>query len=422
MLSSRLTRRARRRVTLSIAIAGPAVLLPLVTAGTSSGSSVGGDHLQITALEARISAETARVDAIVEEYNTIAGKLVAIDRRIATGKTQLARDQASTAHAASRLRSVAVNAYVDAQFGNLSAAAFSGGASGTQAVERNAYLATANSALNDAIASFTNDKENTAAAEAALQQEQTATAALLTQVSAAKAAADAAVSHDNAMLSHVNANLLALVAQANARRQAEQARERAAERAIAAASAHAAASAQATAGSTTPTQPIAPLPASGSYANPLRGVAGLRPERIDQGVDYSGYGPVFAIGNGVVLSTVNGGWPGGAFICYRLTSGPAAGRVVYVAEDLEPTVSVGQTVTSSTVIGRLYGGYYGMETGWADPSADGATMAADHSQFWGGNSTAFGVNFSHLLASLGAPGGIIEEGVSGALPAGWPSF
>ena len=96
-------------------------------------------------------------------------------------------------------------------------------------------------------------------------------------------------------------------------------------------------------------------PASpGTYANPLRAIGGLNPERIDQGVDFSGFGPIYAIGDGVVLSTVNGGWPGGTFIAYRLTDGPANGLTVYFAEDIQPAVSVGQTVNANTVLGTAY--------------------------------------------------------------------
>ena len=149
----------------------------------------------------------------------------------------------------------------------------------------------------------------------------------------------------------------------------------------------------------------------------------LSSERIDQGVDYRGFGPIYAIGDGVVLSTVNGGWPGGTFIAYRLTNGPANGLVVYAAEDIQPSVQIGQSVTSNTVLGQVYAGPTGIETGWADPSASGDTMARTYGQYHGGNSTAFGYNFSRLLQSLGAPGGVLQTNPpTGSLPSGWPSW
>ena len=148
----------------------------------------------------------------------------------------------------------------------------------------------------------------------------------------------------------------------------------------------------------------------------------LSSERIDQGVDYTGFGPIYAIGDGVVLGTVGPGWPGGTFIAYRLTDGPASGLVVYVAEDIEPSVQVGDTVSSNTVLGHMYAGPSGIETGWADGSRLPDTMARTYGQFNGANSTAFGDNFSQFLQSLGAPGGVEIPPPAGALPAGWPSW
>lgn len=158
----------------------------------------------------------------------------------------------------------------------------------------------------------------------------------------------------------------------------------------------------------------------GGYSNPLRAVGSLAPERIDQGVDYSGSGPVYAIGDGVVLNTANAGWPDGAFISYELSSGPAAGDIVYVAEGVVPTVHVGQQVTPTTVVGTLVGGSPGLEMGWAKPPGTGNAAAVGQWNTY--TSTAYGENFSQLLQALGAPPGISEGTVQGALPGGWPSW
>ena len=214
----------------------------------------------------------------------------------------------------------------------------------------------------------------------------------------------------------MNGNLLALVNAANAR--ADKEREAEEEQAIATAAQERASAAAAAAAS----QSITNHPAPGSYENPLRDVRGLSAERIDQGVDYGGYGPIYAVGDGTVISTYNGGWPGGTFISYKLSDGPAQGLVVYAAEDIDPSVQVGQSVTADTVIGQMYEGPEGIETGWADGSGDGTTMAADAGQYEGWNSTAFGVNFDQLLTSLGAPGGQAQSSGYGNVPSGWPSW
>jgi hypothetical protein len=50
-------------------------------------------------------------------------------------------------------------------------------------------------------------------------------------------------------------------------------------------------------------------------------------------------------------------------------------------------------------------------------------MANDQGQFSGADSTAFGANFSQLLASVGAPPGVSQNDPPvGSLPSGWPSW
>ena len=165
----------------------------------------------------------------------------------------------------------------------------------------------------------------------------------------------------------------------------------------------------------------------GGYRNPLRSISALRVERVDQGVDYGGSGPLYAIGDGVITNTVNSGWPGGAFISYKLLDGPAAGHYVYVAENVVPRVRVGQMVNSNTVIGTLINAYPDMETGWANPPGLGDAAAGAAGQ-WTTTAeskslpTAYGLNFSQLLAALGAPPGISNGAPVGSLPAGWPAW
>jgi hypothetical protein len=76
------------------------------------------------------------------------------------------------------------------------------------------------------------------------------------------------------------------------------------------------------------------------YVNPLREVSNLQPSRIDMGVDYSGAGPIVAIGRAkVVVAGDRFAGPEscwgktcvpapGAMIGYRLLDGPFAGRYV----------------------------------------------------------------------------------------------
>jgi hypothetical protein len=161
-----------------------------------------------------------------------------------------------------------------------------------------------------------------------------------------------------------------------------------------------------------PPAPAAPPPAApGHYVNPLAD-ANLTPERIDQGVDYSGSGTLGAIGSGKVtyVGTSGTGWPG-AFVEYQLTDGADAGRYVYYAESISPAAGlhVGQTVRAGQPIASINGG---IEIGWG--SGVGTQPAAQADGQWGGGSdannkaTADGKSFSALVAQLGGPAGKVE--------------
>jgi len=168
-------------------------------------------------------------------------------------------------------------------------------------------------------------------------------------------------------------------------------------------------------------------PASSVYSNPLRAIRGLIPERIDQGVDFGGTGPIYAIGDAVITgaTSANYGWPGGGWITYRLTDGPAAGRTVFVAEDVVPAVSVGASVTPQTVIGNMNGAGAYIETGWAMASgftAESQTPEAGSISGAGPFPTEIGLNFEELLQALGVPAGNNRsDHPYGLLPPGYPT-
>jgi murein DD-endopeptidase MepM/ murein hydrolase activator NlpD len=156
----------------------------------------------------------------------------------------------------------------------------------------------------------------------------------------------------------------------------------------------------------TPAAPAPPPPPV--YLNPLRAITGLIPQRVDMGVDFEGSGPIYALGDAVITNAEgdNAGWPGGGWITYQLTDGPAAGLMVYVAEDVQPTVGVGDHVTSSTVIGQMSAGGDGIETGWATPDGSTAESQLAVAGGIGGDGpfpTEVGLSFDALLVAVGVP-------------------
>jgi hypothetical protein len=158
-----------------------------------------------------------------------------------------------------------------------------------------------------------------------------------------------------------------------------------------------------------------PGPAPGAYVNPLAG-AHVTGERVDQGVDYAGTGTLAALGPGRITYVGRSatGWPG-AFIEYRLSSGPAAGCLVYYAEGVKPAdgLSVGQTIRGGQVLATIVPGWpTGIEVGWGAGTST-QTYAAKNRQ-WSARSdadskaTAAGKSFSELIVALGGPGGRVE--------------
>src|SRR5579859_5063258 len=92
----------------------------------------------------------------------------------------------------------------------------------------------------------------------------------------------------------------------------------------------------------------------------------------DQGLDFTGRAPVYALGPGIItrLQSSGSGWPGQCgILVYLLTGGPSAGRYIYTAEDFSPAagLAVGQKIKQGQQIGLATGAGLapGIETGFA---------------------------------------------------------
>jgi hypothetical protein len=154
---------------------------------------------------------------------------------------------------------------------------------------------------------------------------------------------------------------------------------------------------------------------STGYVNPLAR-ATVKPERIDQGVDYAGSGTLTAIGLARVthLATYGSGWPG-AFIEYQLLQGPDAGCYVFYAEGVVPNpgLRVGHTIRAGRAVATIIPRYpTGFEIGWG-AGVDTRTYAALTGRWNAADdqhnvASGPGKNFSALIATLGGPPGKVE--------------
>jgi hypothetical protein len=175
----------------------------------------------------------------------------------------------------------------------------------------------------------------------------------------------------------------------------------------------------------------------GAYVNPMRAVANLQASRIDMGVDYSGSGPILAIGRARVvlassrLAGPESCWgrtcvpPPGDMIVYRLLDGRFAGKYVYVVEHITIGVKTGQIVRAGQRIAILHQGSPNLEIGWASGhGAQTLAVARGHECACtdpGGSSSIEGRNFNSLLVWLGAPSGYVTTSPPGQrMPSGWP--
>jgi hypothetical protein len=397
----------------------------------SAHATVSTDGAQITQLENEIRAQGEHVRDIVGRYNDAQQRADALNTQIAESERVIAADEKVESKSMALMRRSDVEAYVGSMGSPVSLSLLGDSSSMTSVFERDGYTVEVNRKMSATLDAMNADQEQTRTDKSLLQSQRDQAQRNLHDLSAARNAVQGAIAADEATLGHVKGNLAVLLAAAAQQHRAEQL---ATERALATTpivinAPNPPVVINAPNGPVTlPASPVIPAPTSSptptqsGYANPLRDVRGLVAERIDQGVDYTGFGPVYALGDGVVLSTSVAGWPGGTFIAYRLTDGPAQGLAAFIAEDVAPAVQVGESVARNTVLGQVYGGPDGIETGWADPSAIPNTMARSYGQFDGSHSTAFGSNFSQLLQSLGAPAGILQGGPTGNLPTGWPRW
>jgi hypothetical protein len=132
--------------------------------------------------------------------------------------------------------------------------------------------------------------------------------------------------------------------------------------------------------------------------------------RTDMGVDFTGSGPINAIGNAEILQTGAPGWPNGGAgpagegVLYRLLDGPEAGHVIYVYEGVVPTVKPGDTVVAGQRIATFYPGS-SIEIGWAD--AAGRPLSSP--VYSEGDVTKWGSDFRDFLTGLGGGPGKVNR-------------
>ena len=122
--------------------------------------------------------------------------------------------------------------------------------------------------------------------------------------------------------------------------------------------------------------------------------------RVDQGVDFTGVGPILAIGRARVIKTGAPGWPVGGGVLYQLLDGPRAGQFIFVNEGVTATVHAGQTVAAGQQIATFLPGS-SIEIGFADSAGTPLSHAVYHE----GDVTPWGRRMEAFLSDLSGAGG-----------------
>src|SRR5262249_18031593 len=108
--------------------------------------------------------------------------------------------------------------------------------------------------------------------------------------------------------------------------------------------------------------------------------------------------PMVAIGNAKVIgSDQHSGWPGGAFLYYKLVDGDHEGAIIYIAEHIKHLVPKGR-VEAGERLGFATPGSTGIETGWATPDGQPRAGTCYHE----GQKTNSGKEMARFLHPLGA--------------------
>lgn len=136
--------------------------------------------------------------------------------------------------------------------------------------------------------------------------------------------------------------------------------------------------------------------------------------RVDEGVDFTGTGPIQAIGSGQVTSIMPNWYLNQSLYNYRLSDGPEAGKYIYIAEGINSNLGVGQKVKSGEVIASFAHGTANdsIETGWGAAGGNG-TLAGG-----GEGATSAGQSFYNFLKALESGGGSAIFGSLGGLGVG----
>jgi len=192
------------------------IAAPRVAAGDPLASA----QAQAAQIAAQLQADSARVDAISQQYEEAQGRVQALDDQINQIRSTIAADQAQVQNDQGNLRQAALNSYMTAGNNTGLEQLFAPG--GQSAAVANTYRTVASGNISTDIDALNVAQKNLAAQQAQLQVTQGQAQAALDAVASQRQAAEAAVAQQEATLAQVKGQIAGLVAQQQAAQAAAQ--------------------------------------------------------------------------------------------------------------------------------------------------------------------------------------------------------
>lgn len=214
----------RRSVLNPAALAG--VVITLVSSGLlvapriAAGDPLASAQAEAAQITSQLQADSARVDAISQQYETAQQKVQALDDQIDQIRSTIAADQVQVQSDQGNLRRAALNSYMSA--GNNTGLDQLFGAGGQSAAVANTYRTVASGNISTDIDSLNVAQKNLAVQQGQLQVAQGQAQSALNEVASEQQAAEAAVAQQQATLSQVKGQIATLVAQQQAAQAAAQ--------------------------------------------------------------------------------------------------------------------------------------------------------------------------------------------------------
>lgn len=203
-------------------LVGIALLLP-VLGGTAAASPVDDKRAEAARIQQQLAAQGDRVSVLDEQYNRAREKADEAQASLAKTKGELASADARFKGAQGNLTTYAVSSYVHGGDNTFLSELLK--SKGSDLVSRRQYLQVAASDQRQAMDELKAAREDLTSAKAKAESDQKSAADAASQVDANRRQAEAAVAQQQQLLTKVNGDLAQLVAQEQAKQDAENARK-----------------------------------------------------------------------------------------------------------------------------------------------------------------------------------------------------